>query len=138
MKNKFGFTLAEILITLGIIGIVAALTIPNLIAKYKLKVLETNFKYAYSLLLNANALMKEDYPLSFEPNAKFDYQDHLRNLAKYIPNSTFCPKKGLCRYPLCGASRKYMFNTSITKYLSYRSIQNLLGMFTIKNRVKTA
>ncbi len=28
---KFGFTLAEVLITLGIIGVVAAMTIPNLI-----------------------------------------------------------------------------------------------------------
>ena len=35
MARKFyiAFTLAEVLITLGIIGIVAAMTIPNLIAK---------------------------------------------------------------------------------------------------------
>ena len=34
--NKFlGFTLAEVLITLGIIGIVAALTIPALIGNYQ-------------------------------------------------------------------------------------------------------
>ncbi len=32
MKFK-AFTLAEVLITLGIIGVVAAMTIPNLIAK---------------------------------------------------------------------------------------------------------
>lgn len=31
MKKKFGFTLAEVLITLGIIGVVAALTAPALI-----------------------------------------------------------------------------------------------------------
>ena len=30
--KKIGFTLAEVLITLGIIGIVAAMTIPTLIA----------------------------------------------------------------------------------------------------------
>lgn len=29
---KYGFTLAEVLITLGIIGVVAAMTIPTLIA----------------------------------------------------------------------------------------------------------
>ena len=32
---KKGFTLAEVLITLGVIGIVAALTLPSVIAKYK-------------------------------------------------------------------------------------------------------
>ena len=33
--SKAGFTLAEVLITLGIIGIVAAMTIPTLMAKYQ-------------------------------------------------------------------------------------------------------
>lgn len=43
MKKAFkaGFTLAEVLITLGIIGIVAAITIPTLIHAYKVKVVET-------------------------------------------------------------------------------------------------
>ena len=35
--NKQGFTLAEVLITLGIIGIVAAMTIPTLVANYQAK-----------------------------------------------------------------------------------------------------
>ena len=30
--KKYGFTLAEVLITLGIIGVVAAMTIPTLIS----------------------------------------------------------------------------------------------------------
>ena len=34
-SRRVAFTLAEVLITLGIIGVVAALTIPNLIAKYQ-------------------------------------------------------------------------------------------------------
>lgn len=33
--KRYGFTLAEVLITLGIIGVVAALTIPTLIQNYK-------------------------------------------------------------------------------------------------------
>ena len=35
MKTKFGFTLAEVLITLGIIGVVAALTLPSLVTNYQ-------------------------------------------------------------------------------------------------------
>lgn len=34
-KVRFGFTLAEVLITLGIIGVVAAMTIPTLMVNYK-------------------------------------------------------------------------------------------------------
>lgn len=48
-----GFTLAEVLITLGIIGIVAAMTIPVLITNYKVKVLESKFKKADSVLQQA-------------------------------------------------------------------------------------
>lgn len=35
MNNQKGFTLAEVLITLGIIGVVAALTLPALIQNHK-------------------------------------------------------------------------------------------------------
>ena len=42
-KNKKGFTLAEVLITLGIIGVVAAMTLPTLIAKHQEKEWVTAF-----------------------------------------------------------------------------------------------
>ena len=35
LRSQRGFTLAETLITLGIIGVVAAITIPNLITNYQ-------------------------------------------------------------------------------------------------------
>jgi competence protein ComGC len=47
------FTLAEVLITLGIIGVVAALTMPALISNYKKKELETAFKRNYSIIQQA-------------------------------------------------------------------------------------
>ena len=50
---KKAFTLAEVLITLGIIGVVAAMTLPALTAKYKEKILITQIKRAYSDLQNA-------------------------------------------------------------------------------------
>lgn len=36
-KNYNGFTLSEVLITLGVIGIIAAMTLPVLIGNYKKK-----------------------------------------------------------------------------------------------------
>ena len=41
---KKGFTLAEVLITLGIIGVVAALTMPMLIQNYKNRVYVNQLK----------------------------------------------------------------------------------------------
>ena len=55
-RGKFGFTLAEVLITLGIIGIVAAMTMPTLIQKYKKQEAETRLKRAYSILTQAFTL----------------------------------------------------------------------------------
>ena len=50
---KKGFTLAEVLITLGIIGIVAALTLPSLVSNYRKKVTAAKLKQTYSILSNA-------------------------------------------------------------------------------------
>ncbi len=48
-----GFTLAEVLITLGIIGVVAAMTIPALISNHKKIVLKNQYKKLYSTLYQA-------------------------------------------------------------------------------------
>lgn len=50
---KPAFTLAEVLITLGIIGVVAAMTIPALISKYQKHVYYTQFMKAVTVLENA-------------------------------------------------------------------------------------
>ncbi len=60
-KKKIAFTLAEVLITLGIIGIVAAMTIPTLISNYKEKQTVTRLQKAYSTLKNAFELAKAEH-----------------------------------------------------------------------------
>lgn len=56
-----GFTLAEVLITLGIIGVVAALTMPQLITNYKERQRVTQLKKAYSVLQQAFTMAVKDY-----------------------------------------------------------------------------
>ena len=50
MHNRKAFTMAEVLITLGIIGIIAAMTIPNLMGAYRKKVVETELQRAFSII----------------------------------------------------------------------------------------
>ncbi len=50
---KKGFTLAEVLITLAIIGVVAALTVPAVIRNYRDVQYKTAYKKAYSTLARA-------------------------------------------------------------------------------------
>jgi len=59
------FTLAEVLITLGIIGVVAAMTLPTLIQKHQKRVLEKQFIKAYSLV--SQAAKKAEADLGFTP-----------------------------------------------------------------------
>ncbi len=59
--SKAGFTLAEVLITLGIIGVVAAMTIPNLIQNYQEKMFVNKLNQSYSQLLQAFRLMVDEY-----------------------------------------------------------------------------
>lgn len=53
MGNKSAFTLAETLIVLGIIGVVAAITIPTLMSRYREKVMINKLVETYSILSQA-------------------------------------------------------------------------------------
>ena len=58
-KSKKGFTLAEVLITLGIIGVVAAMTMPTLMSKYRGHVAVQKLKKVSTTLLQV--AQKADY-----------------------------------------------------------------------------
>lgn len=74
---KKAFTLAEVLITIGIIGVVAAMTMPSVINNIRAKQYESAMKKGYSVLSQALIRMNEEegfianqqnYPLdSFAP-----------------------------------------------------------------------
>lgn len=56
-----GFTLAEVLITLGIIGIVAAMTLPALITRNQNKAIEAALKKNYSVILQAFEMYQAEH-----------------------------------------------------------------------------
>ena len=64
-SKKAAFTLAEVLITLGIIGVVAAMTIPTLISNYEKKFTSTGVR-------NFHSLMAQAYQLSMVENGNME------------------------------------------------------------------
>ncbi len=92
--KRFAFTLAEVLITLGIIGVVAAMTLPVLIENHQKKVIASKLAKFYSIMSQATYSWAEDEGISqgatyiFPENATQNgegleawYND---NLGKYI------------------------------------------------------
>ena len=65
MKKRFGFTLAEVLITLGIIGVVAAMTIPTLIQNTNSVKFATQFKKDSSTLSQAALMAQAQYDTDY-------------------------------------------------------------------------
>ena len=65
MKIKTGFTLAEVLITLGIIGVVAAMTIPTLIANTNAQKYRSKFKKSISTLSQAARMSQAQYGFDY-------------------------------------------------------------------------
>jgi len=63
--KKTGFTLAEVLITLGIIGVVAAMTIPTLIANTNSAKFRSQFKKTISTLNQAGLMAEAQYDINY-------------------------------------------------------------------------
>lgn len=109
-----GFTLAETLITLGIIGVVAALTLPSLIQNYKKKLVETKLKETYSILsqMMQSSIAENGESINWK-YAKMGDDSYTEDtffqtyLAEHVKLAYTCPKrtsfdqkeynKGICR-----------------------------------------
>ena len=77
MRKFFAFTLAEVLITLGVIGVVAVLTIPAVISHYEKKVIEEGFKKTYSDLYNLIKRSEAD-------NGTYEEWDYTLSSANFV------------------------------------------------------
>jgi len=84
---KKGFTLVEVLITLAIIGIVAAITLPTLIKKNFEKCTITQLRATQSILANAIKMAEEEHGTmdGWVSNPKYDVESELAYGEKLKP-----------------------------------------------------
>lgn len=119
---KKAFTLAEVLITLGIIGIVAAMTLPALVGKYKNKILITAVKKTYSNTSNAIERAKAEQGV-FSNEYIFDTTNtslqSLETLTKYYNGAKICSKvSGSCpSYKIKAKTKKTNVVSGQAEYL---------------------
>lgn len=113
--RKRGFTLAEVLITLGIIGVVAAMTIPTLITNIKAAKLESQFKKAHATVLQAYRLMLAD-DVSTDPSEYTDSKTFYKTYMRYFQGTIDCGNA------VTGSTKRYLpcYNPSDT--LGYKTL----------------
>ncbi|MBO6087089.1 type II secretion system protein [bacterium] len=91
---KKGFTLAEVLITLGVIGVVAALTMPTLIDRYNKKVWVNQLKKSYSIVEQGfQKMMADEEVFDLSNVSVFSALSSNKNVscsASYTENGEIC------------------------------------------------
>ena len=119
---KKGYTLAEVLITLGIVGVVAAITISVVVSKIQWTILKTQYKKVYTTYSQAIQLIQnenETYPVECyydnSGSVKFSdcklFYDKLRENLKIVK---YCEKNALS-------------NGCVPVYSSYNMTQGCYG-----------
>ena len=87
MKKKSGFTLAEILVTLGIIGIVAALTTPSLVGSYQKSKIGPTLRKFMNTIETANQHIMGNEDVDKLSVAATTSEEYMEKLAKYLKGS---------------------------------------------------
>lgn len=109
-KARLGFTLAEVLITLGIIGVVAAMTIPNLIANYRAHQLSSRFLESYSIIQQVFKQMEAD-DISLLPT-DYNTGSYYKTFMKYLQAPTDCGLGGNIGLSAGNKKSKPCFNSN--------------------------
>lgn len=114
MRKIYGFTLAEVLITLGIIGVVAAITIPSLMVNYKAHRFRSQFLKSYSTLQQVIREMVAD-EISLD-NGDYPPYSFSKTFMMYISGAMDCGI-GFQSTPPCIQTR----DTSLEGYKTYKA-----------------
>ena len=101
-SRRVAFTLAEVLITLGIIGVVAALTLPTVIQNYRKQETVAQLQKTYSTVNQAllQSIAENGDYINFD-NATDDIGDEAffkKYWLPYFKGATICNEQNLCGY----------------------------------------
>lgn len=138
MKKSFGFTLGEILIALGVIGIVASLVIPQLVNGHKATTARTQFDTAYSMLSKAIVEMEAD-DVPVEPSKYSSSGSFYDKFKEYNKITIDCRKYASTNTSVCLSTTSRADDKSYKNYigqdLSEGNEKNLLddGAFVLNN-----
>lgn len=117
LKSKLAFTLAEVLITIGIIGIVAAMTMPVLISNIKAQQLRTAFLKGYSIISQAFELYNNDANCTTTECLAYG-MDFANEIRPYFKEVEYCVRtqhsKDYC-FPVSTTDTKYWNFSKKTK-----------------------
>ena len=93
LLKRCAFTLAEVLITLGIIGVVAAITLPIVVKKYNEHVLVNLLKRDYSLFYQVTKQADWEFQADWENTRVVDLYNYFISNIKTV---RACPKTSGC------------------------------------------
>ena len=120
-RKRVAFTLAEVLITLAIIGVVAALTIPNIVTKYQKRKTVTQLKQTYTLLQNSFKMAENDYGdknnWEFPNNNNEFFQTYLKPYLKVVKKYSHNEIENI-------AKRKTLNGTSYAEIFDHYQLAN--------------
>ena len=102
IKKHFGFTLAEVLITLGIIGVVAAITIPGLMTAHKAHRYRSQFLKSYSTIQQVFKQMESD-DVSLDPST-YATGTFYKTFGQYLQAPRYCYRSATDKQCFSGTS----------------------------------
>ena len=134
---KKGFTLSEVLITLGIVGVVAVLTVPGVMKNYKNRLYTSQLQKVYSQISDATQAMMNDQHVDNIYESTIANTPSCTNAAKGICekgvgvflNNYFKPVKRNCH---TGTTKEKCIATTYTT-INSTNISHLETQYCIQN-----
>ena len=128
-QRKVAFTLAEVLITLGIIGVVAAMTMPSLINRTNKKELQVALSKTYSELNQAAMLFKELEGSSVSELAQRTGTSYIQSLNTFMNYFKGGQKVNDAKYSNTDDVKGYTIHSLNNKYSHTRLVCDTSGYY---------